>query len=148
MTDEMILADLSPRFLKFLDSSKKHQKKNIQEPFLLFITKLLNSNKSTDQDITFKHQQFDTFFISTLSLFNWLGAPLNHDHQSILNQISMPHFLTINTNNTQNRTREEKERETTVQELADEDITKMSKKEVTLYFNGKQRQPTDLKAAI
>jgi hypothetical protein len=146
--DEMILADLSPRFLKFLDSSKKHQKKNIQEPFALFMTKLLKSEKNADQGVTFKYKQFDTPFIAALSLFNWLGSPLNRDRQSISNQLSIPHFLTVDSNDTKLKSREEREREATAQALADEDITKMSKKEVTLYFNGKQRQPNDLKAAI
>jgi hypothetical protein len=148
MADEMILADLTPRFLKFLGSSKKHQKKNLQEPFALFMTKMLRSEKNADQGVTFKPQQFDTPFINALSLFNFLGSPLNRDRQSISTQLSMPHFLTIDTTDTKLKTREEKEREATAQEQADEDVTKMSKKEVTLYFNGKQRTPNDLKAAI
>jgi hypothetical protein len=146
--EELIPANLSPRFLKFLDSSKKIQKKNLQEPFALFMSRMLKKDSNADQSVTLKYQQLDSPFATALTLFNWLACPLNRDRQSISSQLSMAHFLTVDDTDNLFKSRSAKERDATAQELVGEDVTKMNKKESTLFCSGRQRTPTDLKSAV
>jgi hypothetical protein len=138
--EHLIPATLSKEFLSCLDAMKEMCVKTFEETFATFLTSLDDSDIAVDQGgNTWHKSQFDTPFCNALHKFHWLDCPLNRERTSIGHKISSVHFFPVDPNLADFQDRVQLDLELRLQQQANKDKSKMSKKETILYYRGLQQ---------
>jgi hypothetical protein len=129
--EHLIPATLSDEFLSCLDATKEMRVKTFKETFATFLMSLNDSDIAVDQGNTWHKSQFDTPFCDALHKFHWLDCPLNRERTSLGHKISSVHFCPVDPNLADFQDQVQHDLELRLQQQANEDKSKMSKKETT-----------------
>jgi hypothetical protein len=147
-TEVLLPVTLSPRFIAVLDASKSQRTKVFQQHFNKFLTTLSSSEHTVDQRNTWTREQIDSPLANAIYHFNFLGCPLNRERTSLGHKISSAHFLTVVTKLPEFVNRVHNELSNQLQHLADEEKSKMDRKQTLLYFKGLQKTADHLRQCI
>jgi hypothetical protein len=132
----------------FSDASDKTRTKTFTDTFAAFLLSLTVSDKTVDQGHTWIAKQLDAPFCSALTKSNWLACPLNRDRTSIGHMLSAVHCCPVDPKLADFSDRVQRELDIHLQLLADEEKSKIGKKETQLYYKGLHRDATHVRAVI